>query len=193
MKELLKKYLGEDESKINAFLEDMKANKIFTASEENLDVRYQKQKDEFEALKNQNKESLDLIEQMKKSTKDNEDLQGKITAYETKIAELEKQNEELAVDNALKFKLLEKGAKSSDIDYLIFRIKQGDTELKLDKEGNVKGLDDLVDGLKKNYSSNFEDKQAKKVDVKDLPDGDGETEVEPTSLAEAIKMQYEQK
>lgn len=173
LQELLKEFLGDD-AKVTEFLNKMKENKIFTASEENLDTRYSKLSGEYEALKTKNKESLDLIEQMKKSTEGNEDLQGKIADYENKIAELEKQNQELAVDNAIKFELLSKGAKASDIDYLIFKIKQGETELKLDKDGNVKGLDGLVDEMKKNYSSNFEDKAHKKVDVKKLPDDGGD-------------------
>ena len=99
LQELLKEFLGDD-AKVTEFLNKIKENKIFTASEENLDTRYSKLSGDYEALKTKNKESLDLIEQMKKSTEGNEDLQGKITDYENKIAELEKQNQELAVDNA---------------------------------------------------------------------------------------------
>ena len=171
LQELLKKYFGDDESKMNTFLDDMKANKIFTSGEENIDIRYNKLKGQFDTLNSQNAESLKLIEELKKSSTNTDEMKSKIDEYEKKIAELEEEKTTLAIDNALKFALLGKGAKASDIDYLMYRIKQGDDELKLDKDGNVKGLDNIVDGIAKTCSSNFEDKTKKKVDVKDLPEG----------------------
>lgn len=169
--ELLKKYFGDDETKINGLLDDMKANKIFTSGEENLDIRYNKLKGQFDSLTNQNAESQKLIEELKKSGASTEEMKGKISEYEKKIAELEAENTTLAIDNALKFALLEKGAKASDLDYLMYRIKQNNEDLKLDKDGNVKGINVIVEDTAKAYSGNFEDKSKKKVDVKDLPNG----------------------
>ena len=172
--ELLKKYLGEDEAKNKEFLDEMKNNKMFLSGEENIDVRYNKLKGNFDALTAKDQEAQALIEELKKSSQNSEENQAKIKEYEARINELEKKNEELTIDNAIKFSLLSKGAKASDVDYLIYRAKNGDTELKLDKDGNVKGLDELVDSLKKNYSSNFDEPQKKKIDVKDLPPNDDE-------------------
>lgn len=186
LQKLLKEFLGDD-AKVTEFLNKMKENKIYTASEENLDTRYSKLKGDFDALTAKEQEAQTLIEQLKTSNKGNEDLQGKITAYETKISDLEKQNQALKMDNAIKFELLAKGAKASDIDYLMFKAKQGD-ELKLDKEGNVKGLDAVVEGLKKTCQSNFEDSQKKKVDVKDLPTGDNHNET--MTKEEFLKKSY---
>ena len=171
LQELLKKHFGDDETKMNAFLDDMKANKIFTSGEENLDIRYGKLKSQFDTLTNQNAESQKLIEELKKSGANTEEMKGKISEYEKKIAELEAEKTTLAIDNALKFALLEKGAKASDLDYLMYRIKQNNEDLKLDKDGNVKGINVIVEDTAKAYSGNFEDKNKKKVDVKDLPDG----------------------
>ena len=186
--ELLKKHLGEDEAKINAFLEEMKNNKIFTTNEENIDLRYGKLKGNYDALVSKDKESQALIEQLKSSNKGNEEMQTKISEYERRIAELEEQNEALTIDNAIKFELLSKGAKPDDIDYLIFKAKQNGNEFKLDKEGNVKGLDNIVDDLKKTYQSNFEMKENKKVDVKGLPENDNP---QPTLSKEQFnKMGY---
>ena len=137
-----------------------------------MDTRYPKLKSDYDALVSKDAESQKLIDELKKTNGSNEGLQAKISEYEGKIADLEKQNEVLTIDNAIKFGLLSQGAKADDIDYLIYRIKQGDTELKLDKDGNVKGLDAIIEGAKKTYSGNFEDKSKKKVDVKELPDGD---------------------
>lgn len=171
--ELLKKYF-DDETKITEFLDDMKSNKLYLSNEENIDIRYSKLKGELDSLTEKDKEAQALIDELKKNSGDAEKAQAQIAEYEAKIDELEKRNTELTIDNAVKFGLLAKGAKSSDIDYLIYRAKNGDTELKLDKEGNVKGLDELIDSLKKNYSSNFEEKEKKKVDVKDLPEAKGD-------------------
>lgn len=171
--ELLKN-LGLDDTKANELVEEMKKNKMYLSGEDNIDIRYSKLKGDFENLTAKEKEAQALIEELKKNSGDQEATKAKIKEYEDTIADLTKKNEELTIDNALKFSLLKKGAKADDIDYLIYRAKNSDKELKLDKEGNIKGLDDLVDDLKKSYGGNFEDKSKRKVDVKDLPDDKGE-------------------
>ncbi|MED9969924.1 MAG: hypothetical protein UFA98_07950 [Ruminococcus sp.] len=72
---------GLDDTAVESVIGEMKQNKIFTASEENLDVRYGKLKGDFDALTKQHGESTTLIEQLKKDSKGNEALQGKITEY----------------------------------------------------------------------------------------------------------------
>ena len=79
LEELLKaKGLTDDQ--IKAILDGMKENKIFTASEENLDIRYGKLKTDQDNLTTQNGDATKLIEQLKKGTKNSDELQGKITA-----------------------------------------------------------------------------------------------------------------
>lgn len=189
LQDLLKEYLGDD-AKVTEFLGKMKEQKIYTSGEENIDTRYQKLKGDFDALNTKNTEAQALIAELKKSNGNNEGLQTKITEYETKIGELEKQNQELKIDNAIKFELLAKGAKADDIDYLMFKIKQGD-EFKLDKEGNVKGLDHAVEDLKKTCQSNFEESTKKKVDVKELPKDDDKKDV--ITKEQFNKMGYAEK
>lgn len=76
LEELLKaKGLTDDQ--IKAILDGMKENKIFTASEENLDIRYGKLKTDYDNLTTQNGEATKLIEQLKKGTKNSDELQGK--------------------------------------------------------------------------------------------------------------------
>lgn len=175
LEELLKTYLGDDE-KVAKFLNDMKSNKIYTSKEENIDTRYGKLKGDYDALVTKDNEAQALIEELKKSSKGSEEAQAKIKEYEGKIAELEKEKQDLTIDNELKFGLLAAGAKASDIDYLIYRAKNGEKKLELDKEGKVKGLDDLIGDLKKSYSGNFEEKAGKKVDPKPLPEPQGGNE-----------------
>lgn len=169
LQDLLKEYLGDD-AKVSEFMDKMKESKIYVSGEENIDTRYSKLKEDFEALSSKSKESESLIEQLKKNNGDNQTLQDQIKEYEGKIAELEAENQAMKLDNALKFELLAKGAKANDIDYLMFRAKQGETELKFDKDGHIKGIDDLIGDLKKTCQSNFEESSKKKVDVKELPD-----------------------
>ena len=187
LQELLKEYLGDD-AKVEEFLGKMKEQKIYTSAEENIDGRYSKLKQDYESLSSKSKESESLIEQLKKDNGNNETLQNKIKEYEGRIAELEAEKEQAEIDNALKFELLAKGAKANDIDYLIYRAKQGDTEFKRDKEGNIKGLDDLINGLKKSCASNFEESKKKEVEVKELPEPDQKDQV--MTKEEFLKKPY---
>lgn len=170
LQDLLKKYLADD-AKVNQFMDEMKSGKIYLTKEENMDTRYPKLKSDYDALVTKNNETQALIDELKKNNGDNQGLQVKIKEYEGKIAELEKKNQDLAIDNQLKIALLGKGAKVNDIDYLMYRIKQSDDELKLDKDGNIKGLNNIIEDIAKTYNDNFEDKSKKKVEVKDLPNG----------------------
>ena len=166
----------------------MKTNKIFITNEENMDVRYSKLKNNYETLVSKDKESQALIEQLKAASKNDEETQAKISNYESRIAELEEQNKLLTIDNAIKFELLSKGAKVDDIDYLIFKAKQKNEGLKLDKDGNVKDLGSIVEDLRKTHQSNFEIKENKKVEVNKLVD---ESNTQPIITKEQFnKMSY---
>lgn len=165
LQELLKNYLEEE--KIKSLLEEMKTNKIFTANEENLDVRYSKLKDDFDALTKKSGEDTKLIEDLKKSNKDNEDMQVKFTEYDTKMAQLEAENKQLKIDSAIKVELLSGKAKQTDLDYLMYKIKQDYKELDLDDNGKIKGFD--VKDVKTAFPGNFEVESKKQVDVNNLP------------------------
>lgn len=150
---------GLDDATIESIIGEMKQNKIFTASEENLDIRYKKLKDDHDILTTQHGESTKLIEQLKSGTKDNEALQGKITTYESTIANLQEQLKQTQMDAAVKVALL--GAKATDVEYMTFRLKEkGDLEL--DEQGNIKGIDDKLAGLKTQFPAFFESGAAQK-------------------------------
>lgn len=189
LQEILKA-MGLSEEQITKILSDMKANKIFTAGEENLDTRYGKLKTEHENVNNQLTEANTLIEQLKKGTSDNEALQSKISGYETTVSELQNQLAEERLDSAVKIALLT--AKCTDVDYITFKLKEKG-ELSLDEDGKIKGMDDKLAALKTQFPNQFESTQNKRIDVVQLPKGDeaGGTE-EPKNLAEALKQQYEQ-
>lgn len=189
LQEILKSQ-GLSEEQIQKIVGEMKQNKIFTASEENLDIRYGKLKTDFDSLTKQHDESTALIEQMKKDNADNEALQGKITEYETKMATMAAELEQTKIDAALKVALLE--AKADDVDYLTFKLKEKG-ELKLDENGKIKGIDDSIAALKTQFPKQFITEQDKKVDENKLPGSDGEHDDEPQTLADALKAAYENK
>ena len=168
LQEILKSQ-GLTDEQIQTIVGEMKQNKIFTASEENLDIRYGKLKTDFESLTKQHGESTALIEQMKKDNAGNEAMQGKIAEYEGKIATLENELQQTRVDSALKVALLE--AKVLDVDYLTFKIKEKG-EVKLDENGKVKGIDETIASLKTQFPSQFSTETKKKIDENKLPGGE---------------------
>ena len=81
LEDLLKEYLADD-SKVSEFMEKMKASKIFTTKEENIDTRYSKLKGDYDAEKAEHQKAMELINTLKAQTKGQEVLQAKINEYE---------------------------------------------------------------------------------------------------------------
>lgn len=138
-----------------------------------------------------------LIAELKKGTKGNEELQGKITGYESQVADLQAQLQETKIKSAIKVALLSE--KAVDVDYLTFKLNEklkekGET-LQLDENDNIKGWDAYKDGLKTQFPTMFESSTGNRKVLGDnrLPEGDGDRNTEPKDLAEALKMQYETK
>lgn len=148
-----------------------------------------KYKADLDAKGKEHDEALALIEKLKGENAGNEQLQASVKDYENKVAALTAENEQLRVDKALEVALLAEKAKSGDIDYLMFKIKAEHKDLKLDENGKVKGIDDIISGAKTSYAGNFETVAKKTYEPNKLPKGEP-TEAEPTSLVEAIAAQY---
>ena len=160
---------GMDDEAIKGVLEEMKTNKIFTASEENLDIRYGKLKTDNEGNLAKLTEANNLIEELKKSNKGNEGLQQKVADYEGKMAQMQAELEQTKLDAAIKVELL--SAKALDVDYLTFKLKEKG-ELALDENGKIKGWDDKIAGLKTQFPTQFETAGGKKYEEHKLPDAD---------------------
>lgn len=159
---------GIDDEAIKGILEEMKANKIFTASEENLDIRYGKLKTDNEGNIAKLDEANKLIEELKKANKGNEGMQQKFAEYESKMAQMQTELEQTKLDAAIKVELL--SAKALDVDYLTFKLKEKG-ELTLDENGKIKGWDDKIAGLKTQFPTQFESSGGKKYEEHKLPDG----------------------
>jgi hypothetical protein len=158
---------GISEDIIQAVQEDMKANKVFTASEENLDIRYGKLKTDHDGKLAELAEANNLIAELKKNNKGNEGLQQKVTDYEAKIEQLQAENAKIKLDAAIKVELL--SSKALDVDYLTFKLKEKG-ELELDENGKIKGWDDKIAALKTQFPTQFESSGGKKYDEHKLPD-----------------------
>ena len=180
---------GVADEVITAVLEDMKANKIFTASEENLDVRYGKLKTDHEGKVKKLAEANNLIAELRKSNKSNEGIQTKISEYETTVQNLQAELEQTKLESAIKVELL--SAKAVDVDYLTFKLneklKEKEETLELDENENIKGWDDKLAGLKTQFPSMFETSQKKIIEQNKLPNPE---ENKGLTKADVLKMPY---
>lgn len=154
--------------------------------------------EELTGVKTERDTANGLIEELKKGNKGNEELQGKVTAYEGQMQQLQQQLRETKTRAALKVMLLSEKALDVDaIDYLTFQIEK---KLKgegkalvdlLDENEDIKGKDDLLGGLKTQFPKMFESSDdSMRVDPQPLPRGDDRKNA-PTSLAEALRQKYE--
>lgn len=160
---------GIDDAVIKEIQEEMKSNKIYTASEENMDVRYGKLKTDHEGKLADLTEAQNLIAELKKSNKGNEGLQQKISDYEGQVAQLQAELEQTKLEAAIKVELLSE--KALDVDYMTFKLKEKG-ELALDENGKIKGWDDKIAALKTQFPTQFESTGGKKYEEHKLPDGD---------------------
>lgn len=184
---------GVNDELIAAIQEDMKANSIFTASEENLDIRYGKLKTQHEGVTQQLNEANSLIEDLKKSNKGNEALQQKVTAFEAENAKLKAQVLEAQIDGETQVKLLAAGVKPDDIDYVMFKLK-AKGPLEQGEDGKVKDLDDKIAALKTQLPAHFTSEVKKNILEHKLPeDHNGGNDPEPKTLEEALMLQYKPK
>ena len=180
---------GIEGAVIDKITAEMKANKIYTASEDNLDIRYGKLKSEHDTLTQQYSQANALIDQLKKGTKADEELQGKITSYETQVQSLQEQLAETKLKSALKVALLSE--KAEDVDYLTFKLesklKDENKKLELDENENIKGWKDIISGLKTQFPNQFEKTADKKIIENKLPNNSDDKVLTKSDI---LKMPY---
>lgn len=179
LKEILKSQ-GYTDEQIQAIVNAMKENGIYTASVENPEEMIKKLQADNEQLRT---EMGNLQEQKK------DDL----SAVET-IRKLQDEIRKGKIETAAIIGLTKAGA--LDVDYLMYKAeKSGEIEkLKVNENGKVVGTEELVGGLMKNYAAQFKSApdQAetfvragiKKLEKNDVPDD------EPTTLEEAIAQKF---
>ena len=160
---------GIDNAVIDKIASEMKANKIYTASEENLDIRYGKLKNEHTALTQQTTDLQSQIAQF-------EQLKAQLTTQaeeaNNKIAEMQSENAKIKTDYALERALIE--AKVQDVDYMKFKIKEKHPDgFKLDENGKIESINTVIDDLKVQFPNQFA-KTEKKIEEKKLEKSDND-------------------
>ena len=183
---------GISEEEIQSIQADMKANGIYTASEENLDVRYGKLKTQHDTLKQQRTQANTTIEDLKKSTNGQEDAQQKLAAYEDKITELEAKLEKAQIEADAHVELLAAGFKPEDMDYVMYKL-EAKGALERGEDGKIKGLDDKIAELKTQLPASLVGKGERKIIEHTLPDNPAGGDPEPKDLADALRQRYEPK
>lgn len=193
--EELLKSLGCDDEQTAKIVAGMRENKMHLSSEENIDERYGKLKDQHKEASAQLGEANKLIETLQEAAKGNEGLQAKISEYQRQAEEAEARAAKAERDAAVKVELLAKGALPEDVDYLMWRIDNGDSEVRMADDGKLSGIDDAVKALKTRFPKQFSAQEGTRIEANPLPkDSGGEgAESAPKSLAEALQSQYESK
>ena len=205
--EFLKEILGEElfnqfSEKVNAYNGD-EANKDKQIKLANLTSGEYVGKGKHDALqalfdgqKAELEQANNLIAELKKGTKGNEELQQKISAYDVQVADLQQQLQETKMKSAVKVALLSEEA--LDVDYLTFKLNEKlnaeGKSLELDENDNIKDWKTYSEGLKTQFPNMYKSASQKKIDENRLPGSDGDHgNSEPKTLAEALRQQFETK
>lgn len=158
LSELLKQVFNATDEQISNLEAAMKTNNIFTASQENLDIRYDKVKQENAAIVQERDAANNTIAELKAAAKGQADMQNIITNHEQTIAKLTSELEKTKIDSAIRVALMSENA--VDVDYLTYKLNEklkGDNEtLSLDENGHIKDWTNKVEGLKTQFPTMFE-------------------------------------
>ena len=177
---------GIDDEVVGKITADMKSNRIFTAGEENLDIRYAK-------LKNEHTTSTQTISELQKQIAEYEALKVQnatlIEEANKKFADLQSENEKIKQDNALERALME--AKVQDVDYMKYKLKEKHPEgFKLDENGKISSINAVLDDLKVQFPNQFA-KTEKKIEEKKLEKSD--TQGTGITSEQFTKMNYHER
>ena len=177
---------GIDDEVVGKITADMKSNRIFTAGEENLDIRYAK-------LKNEHATSTQTISDLQKQIAEYEALKVQnatlIEEANKKFADLQSENEKIKQDNALERALME--AKVQDVDYMKYKLKEKHPEgFKLDENGKISSINAVLDDLKVQFPNQFA-KTEKKIEEKKLEKSD--TQGTGITSEQFTKMNYHER
>ena len=158
---------GLTDEQVQAIISEMKQNKIFTAGEENLDVRYGK-------LKNEHTASTQQIADLQSQISQFEQLKAQQIAQaeemQRQVTELQAENARIKTDNAIERALIE--AKVQDVDYMKFKLKEKHPDgFKLDENGKIESINTVLDDLKVQFPNQFA-KTEKKIEEKKLEKSD---------------------
>lgn len=133
-------------------------------------------------------EANNLIKQLQAAAKGDENLQGQITTYQTKVQQLETELQQTKIDAAIKVGLLSENA--TDVDYLTFKLKEKGEKIELDEQGNIKGWADKVAALKTQLPGQFATKGKGSYDGFKPMDKNNQQQEQKLTKAELLKKPY---
>ena len=158
---------GVEDDVITKITADMKTNKVFTAGEENLDIRYGKLKNDHALAQQSIADLQSQIAQFEQLKSQNATL---VEEANKKLAELQAENDRIKLDNAVERALIE--AKVQDVDYMKFKLKEKHPDgFKLDENGKIESINTVLDDLKVQFPNQFA-KTEKKIEEKKLEKSD---------------------
>ncbi|HEM2581387.1 TPA: phage scaffolding protein [Streptococcus suis] len=145
LKELIEKHTAEGKTDIDA---------VMNAVKEEF-PKHAVPKDVYNEQAEKLKVANSTLDTLKKSNKDNEELQNELKTYKDKVSQLEADAKETAKKQTIKDAL--RNAKATDVDYLMYKL--GDLEE--DDSGKIKDLDQKIKDLQVNLPNFFESAEAK--------------------------------
>ena len=177
---------GVEDDVISKITADMKTNKVYTAGEENLDIRYGK-------LKNEHAQAQQSITDLQTQISEFEQLKSQNTILieeaNKKLSELQAENERIRLDSAIERALIV--AKVQDVDYMKFKLKESHTDgFKLDENGKIESINTVLDDLRTKFPNQFA-KTEKKIEEKKLEKSDNDNG--GISSEQFTKMNYHER
>ncbi len=141
------KNLGYTDEQIKAITDAMAENKLHVSSVENPEETIKQLQEEKSRLEAENAKH-------QKDSGKKADLPDTTTAEE--IRKLKETIQRGKVDTQLIVELTK--ARAQDVDYLMYQIEKSGArkDIRIDDNGNVTGVGELVENLKKSYASQFE-------------------------------------
>lgn len=145
LKELIEKHTAEGKTDIDA---------VMNAVKEEF-PKHAVPKDVYNEQAEKLKVANSTLDTLKKSNKDNEELQNELKTYKDKVSQLEAEAKETAKKQTIKDALI--NAKATDVDYLMYKLGN----LEEDDSGKIKDLDQKIKDLQVNLPNFFESAEAK--------------------------------
>lgn len=148
LKKLIEKHTVDGETEIDA---------VMNAVKEEF-PKHAVPKDVYNEQAEKLKVANSTLDTLKKSNKDNDELQNELKTYKDKVSQLEADVKETAKKQTIKDAL--SSANATDLDYLMYKL--GDVELA--EDGSIKDLDSKIKDLQTNHPAFFKTTESEQAD-----------------------------
>ena len=173
---------GLDDTTIEAITSGMSENKLFIASEEKLDERYQKAKEKNKQYEEDLRNANTLIEQLKKDNVSAEDMKAKLTDYEKQIEELNSQRQADKLNNYIDLGLTSANVRNLKAVKALLNMDS----IKADDKGEYTGLTEQLDALKESDGYLFNGTEPEQPETPRFAGGNPNNEPKLSELDQAL-------